>query len=108
MAITAIEAMAALRDARLGSTVFVAYEPGRAPTARAVREARRAAEAGLNLTHFVGKLTGVRLNKKGELYFTILTEERDDERRGTQDAFRSFNPGLGDLRALTVLAGPAD
>lgn len=107
MAMTAYEAMMALRDARLGSTVFVAYEAGRAPTARAVRESERAVAAGISPTHFVGKLTGVRLNKKGELFFTILTEERDDERLGAREAFRSFNPGLGELRTLSVLDGPA-
>lgn len=108
MTMTAIEAMAALRDARLGSVVFVAYEPGRVPTARAIREAQRAVEAGINPTHFVGKLASVALNKRGEFFFTIVTEERDDERTGKSEAFRSFNPSLGGLRELAVLADPAD
>lgn len=98
------QAIEALMGAKLGeTTVFVAYEAGRPRTARAEREADRARSEGFNLQHFTGVLTSVRLNKDQEFVFTILTEERDCERTGKKQGYRSFNPKLGGLRTLQVL-----
>lgn len=95
-----------IRQAGVGAQVFVSYEAGRVPTSRAQREARRAVEQGISRRHFVGKVIKFDVNRNGEFYFTILTEERDDERRGKENAFRSFNPDLGVVLTLEVLDRP--
>lgn len=101
--LTETETMNRLMAAKMGSTIFVAYEAGNEPTPRAVREAQRAKASGFSRKHFVGKLTAVALNRDGRFYFTIKTEERDDETKGTQVAYRSFNPSVGGLRVLEIL-----
>ncbi len=100
------EAMTALlkQGAKIGSLLFVSYNAGRKPTDRAQREAARAKSAGIARRHFTGRLTSIAKNEHGEFYFTIYTPERDDETVPSQEAYRSFNPSLGDLHALRVLA----
>jgi hypothetical protein len=99
-----ISTMKALVGVPEGATLFVSYLPGREPTARAVREAERARQEGLARRHFLGTLASQRITKKGEFVFTVLCDNRDDERRGTQDGYRTFNPSLGTLLAVEVIA----
>lgn len=87
-----------------GATLFVSYLAGRKPTARAFREAERARREGLSMRHFVGTLTGVWRTKKGEAVMTVLCDTRDDERRGTEDGYRTFNPNLGQLLSVEVIS----
>lgn len=86
-----------------GAVVFVSYLAGRPPTERAVREAQRAHKMGLNRRHFFGKLESCRTTRKGEFVFTVLCDHRDDERRGTEDGYRTINPSLGTLLSLEVI-----
>jgi hypothetical protein len=94
------ERLAAIPD---GAAVFVSYLVGREPTDRAVREAQRARREGLAPRHFFGTLQTRRRTKRGELVFTVLCDNRDDERRGTQDGYRTFNSSLGTLLALEMV-----
>jgi len=86
-----------------GAQVFVSYLAGRPPTDRAIREARRAERMGLAKRHYTGTLVSRRLNQKGEIIFTVLSTTRDDERRGTEDGYRTFNPALGTLLSFEQL-----
>lgn len=86
-----------------GALVFVSYNAGRAPTARAIREASPALEAGMNRRHFVGKFAGLSLNQRGEVYFTVLCDNRINENTGSAPHYRSFNPSLGKLINLEVI-----
>jgi hypothetical protein len=100
------EAMTTLlaSGAKIGSLLFVSYSAGRVPTDRAYREGARAQRQGIARRHFTGELTSVWKNKKGEFCFTVKTPERDDERTGQQEAWRTFNPSIGELHSLEVLA----
>ncbi len=86
-----------------GAEVEVVYEAGGERTPRAEREASRARLAGADLQRLRGRYVGSWRNQRGELYFTILTPDRDDERTGEQEAYRSINPSVGNLRALQAL-----
>ncbi len=99
------EMLAVLADAPEGAPVFVAYQAGRPPTDRAVREAQRSASEGIPHGFFFGKLHRVwRTKGRGEAVLTVLCANRDDERTGAKEAYRTFNPSLGQLRALTVFS----
>lgn len=87
-----------------GSQVFVSYVPGREPTARAVREAGRSSRQGISRRHFVGTLHRVWRTKRGQPVITVLCDNRDDERTGSQQGYRTFNPELGSLLVLEVLS----
>ena len=86
-----------------GSTLFVSYLAGRPPTARAIREAERSRREGIARRHSVGKLERVWVTKKGEAVLTVLCENRDDERRGTRDGYRTYNPSLGQLLSVELV-----
>lgn len=100
---TEAEMLAALAGVPEGADLFVSYVAGRAPTDRAIREAQRATRAGQARRHFTGKLHRVWRTQKGEAVLTVLTPDRDDERTGAQEAYRTFNPSLGTLLGVTVL-----
>jgi hypothetical protein len=95
--------VAALAGVPEGADLFVSYVAGRAPTERACREARRSEREGLARRHFLGKLHRVWRTQSGETVLTVLCENRDDERTGRQEAYRTFNPSLGTLLGVTVL-----
>lgn len=101
--LTETEALEKLSSAQPGATLFVSYLAGRPPTDRAVREARRAEREGFARRHFTGVLTDAWVTRKGEFVFRVLCGERDDERRGTEDGYRTFNPSLGTLLSLEVI-----
>lgn len=86
-----------------GSIVFVSYLVGRQPTARAIREAERSRRENIARRHFVGTLTSVWTTKRGDTVFTVLCDNRDDEARGTEEGYRTFNPNLGQLLSLEVI-----
>lgn len=92
-----------IRKAGIGAHVFLSYVAGAEPTERAMREAERAKREGICRRHFVGQITRIARNKRGEFYFTLFTGERDDERRDTENAFRSFNPEFGRVLTLEVI-----
>lgn len=97
------ELVAALAGVPEGADLHVQYVAGREPTPRAVREARRSEAAGIPRRSFFGKLHRVwRTKGKGEVVLTVLCENRDDERTGAQEAYRTFNPSLGTLVSVTV------
>lgn len=98
------EMLQKLAGAQQGDTVFVSYLAGRAPNARAIREAERAKREGLAKRHFFGKLESVWTTKKGQSVVTVLCDNRDDERRGTEDGYRTFNPALGTLLSIEVIS----
>lgn len=98
-----VNAMKALVGVPEGALLFVSYVAGREPTDRAVREAERSRREGIARRHFVGKLASQRVTKKGEYVFTVLCDNRDDERRGTRDGYRTFNPSLGNLLTVEVV-----
>jgi hypothetical protein len=92
-----------------GATVFISYHVGRPPTERAIREAAPAKEAGLNLRHFVGVLSSVWMTKKSQVVMTVLCENRCNEDKGMQPPhYRTFNPSLGRLLALSVVHSPVE
>lgn len=86
-----------------GATVFVSYLAGREPTPRAVRESERARREGYAPRHFFGKLHRVWTSKKGDPILTVLCDNRDDERTGSREGYRSFNPNLGTMLMVEVL-----
>lgn len=86
-----------------GSKIFVSYIAGRPPTVRAVREASRSVREGIPKRYYFGTFDRVRMTKRGEFIMTMLCENRDDERNSQSQAFRSFNPNLGELITLEVL-----
>lgn len=87
----------------VGQAVFVEYRAGRPPTERACREARRATRAGLPRRWFFGIVARKWTGKNGDPLVTVLCDNRDDERRGTQQGYRTFNPRLGCLLRLEVI-----
>lgn len=98
--------VAALAGVPEGASLLVSYVAGREPTDRAVREAARSEAAGIPRRAFFGKLHRVwRTKGRGEVVLTVLCENRDDERTGRQEAYRTFNPSLGTLLGVTVLEG---
>lgn len=100
------EMVDALAGVPEGASLHVEYVAGREPTERAVREARRSEAAGIPRRSFFGKLHRVwRTKGKGEAVLTVLCANRDDERTGAQEAYRTFNPSLGTLLSVTVLEG---
>jgi hypothetical protein len=96
------EMMAVLAGLPEGTELFVSYVAGREPTDRAVREAQRSTDAGIARRHFTGKLHRVWTTKRGDTVLTVLCDNRDDERSGKQEAYRTFNPRLGTLLGVTV------
>ena len=102
--LTEQDMLEALDRVPTGATVFVSYNAGRPPTARAVREAQPAADMGLNLRHFVGKLSSVWMTKKSQVVMTVLCDNRCNEDNGMQPPhYRTFNPSLGHLHVLEVI-----
>lgn len=96
-----------LKDLPLESTIFVSYIPGRKPHAKAYQEGERAVvDEGISPRHFTGTFQGLSKSKRGEMVFTIWTEERDSVGRDgskTKGAYRAFNPSLGRLLTLEVV-----
>lgn len=92
-----------LDGVEVGQAVFVEYKAGRAPTERAQREARRAIEAGMPRRWFFGVVVRKWTGRNGDPLITVLCSNRDDERRGTQQGYRTFNPRLGELLQLRAL-----
>jgi len=80
--------------------LFVAYNAGRPPSPRAIEEAAVAKEAGLNLTHYVGRFESLRVTKRGDLLLTLFVFDRGVQGEGK---FRAFNPNLGRLRNVSVI-----
>lgn len=87
----------------VGQAVFVEYRAGRPPTERAQREARRATEAGMPRRWFFGVVARKWTGKNGDPLITVLCSNRDDERRGTQEGYRTFNGNLGELLQIRPL-----
>jgi len=107
MPISAQDMVARLSGVPRGTQVFVSYQAGRAPTARAVREARKADDWGIPKRWFQGRLEGVWVSKKGEPVFCIYSETRYNDADPTaQGHYRTFNPALGTLMSLEVCEGP--
>ena len=88
------------RDASklVGRTVFVSYEAGRRPSPQAILEARGSRETGICMHHYVGTFTSFRHARNGDPIITVFAFDR-----GTDGAFRTFNPNLGRLRVFAVL-----
>lgn len=95
--------MGMLDGIEVGQAVFVEYKAGRAPTERACREARRAEAMGMPRRWFLGVVVRKWTGKNGDPLITVLCSNRDDERRGTQEGYRTFNPNLGELREIRAL-----
>jgi len=98
-----IQAQERLTGVPDGATLFVSYLAGREPTERAVREAGRAETEGMARRHLFGTLVSRRTTRRGDFVFTVLCDNRDDERRGTLDGYRTINPNLGSLLTLEVI-----
>ena len=92
-----------LQGVKPGAVVFVSYLAGRPCTERAQREAERAAREGLARRHFFGTLTDAWTTKKGQFVFRVLCDNRDDERRQTNNGYRTFNANLGRLLTFEVV-----
>ena len=102
--LTARDMIQTLDGVPTGTSVFVSYLPGKPPTERAIREATRSTKQGISNRHFFGTLASSPWRTSdGDIVFTVLCDNRDDERRGTQDGYRTFNPNLGQLLTLEVL-----
>ncbi len=102
--INASNMLQALDGVEPGATVFVSYLAGRAPTARAVREARKAEDEGYPKRWFLGTLTTKGVNRRGEAYITVFTETRyNDDEPAAQGHYRSFNPSLGTMLSIEVV-----
>jgi hypothetical protein len=103
--ISGTEMVKRLKDVAEDSIVFVSYLAGRRPSTQALRECSRAGEEGISPRHFTGHFKKVWVTKRGEPVLSVWVEERDS--KGRQGAFRTFNPSLGKLLSLEVLAPPA-
>lgn len=91
----------ALKDVAPGTTLFVSYVAGREPTERAVREAiPHTTNPARARRHFVGTLSSVWTAKNGDPIMTLKVHNRG---LGSEGAYRSFNPSLGQLLALAPL-----
>ncbi len=101
--LSATDMMRKLSGVSEGSQIFVSYLAGRPPTDRAIREARRSRREGIAHRHFVGKFHRVWVTKKGDPVLTVLCTNRDDERTGSQEAYRTFNPAIGTMLTLEIV-----
>ena len=101
--LSAVDMVQKLAGVPEGAQVFVSYLAGRPPTGRAIREARRARREGMARRHFTGRLHRVWMTKAGEPVMTVLCDNRDDERTGAKEAYRTFNPALGTMLTLEVV-----
>jgi hypothetical protein len=70
-----------LRGARPGDELFVSYLAGRPPSARAIREVRKARDQGYATRWLEGRVERVAVNSRGETYATVFTYTRYDEKR---------------------------
>lgn len=84
-----------------GRTLFVAYTAGRPASQQAVEEAAPAREAGIRLDHYVGLFTSLRVTKKGDVVLTMFCFDRGTDGEGK---YRCFNPSLGTLRQVDIIA----
>ena len=104
MALSEQDMLDALDGTPDGATIFVSYNAGRPPTARAIREAQPAKDMGLNLRHFVGKLSSVWMTKKSQIVMTVLCDNRCNEDNGMRPPhYRTFNPSLGTMHLVKVI-----
>jgi hypothetical protein len=108
MAINTAQMVETLKDVPEGSTVFVSYTAGRKGGPQSALESARARAEGMNLRHFTGRLGKVHKvqNQVTGFYFTVWVEERDSLTPGgtKKGNWRAFNPALGTLHHLEVLA----
>jgi len=96
--ITALQMVQKMKDVPLNSVVFVGYLAGRPAGPQGIKEASKAREQGINLTHYTGQFRGIRVTRKREVIMTVWVQER-----GEAGAYRAFNPALGTLRTLEVI-----
>lgn len=111
MVISSQEMMELLKDCGRGTLLFISYKAAREPSERALLESERAVQEGMARRHFVGTLESLWLSRKGEPILTILAYNRDRvvEGRLVEGAYRSFNPAIGELHALSIIeARPKD
>ncbi len=89
----------------VGSLVFVSYEAGRTPTAKADREAARYEDHARR--HYVGTMIGAWVTRKGDLVFRLHVYNRDQEVGFSlvQGGYRTFNHNIGLLRSVDNLSG---
>jgi ribosomal-protein-alanine N-acetyltransferase len=83
-----------------GARVMIKYTKRDPSEPKAIAEAQKALTAGLPLDVFTGVLTTVTRNRRGQLYFRMITLERTD---GKKYLPRAFNTVEGKLHWLQVL-----
>lgn len=104
MGISAQEMLAKLSGCEKGQRVFVSYLAGKAPTARAQREAQKADDEGYSKRWFEGSLESVWTTKAGQPVITVLSTTRYNDQDPSAPAhYRTFNPALGKLLSLEIL-----
>jgi len=104
MTITAQDMLAKLAGVEPGRRVFVSYEAGRPPTARAQREAAKADHEGYSKRWFEGSLESVWTTKAGHPVMRVLSTTRYNEDQPEAGGhYRTFNPALGNMLTLEVL-----
>jgi len=88
----------------VGSYVHFMYHriPGRVASAKAIEEAKRADDLGIEKTRYTGQVERIWKSKAGDLILTLLvTLERADE--NGKPVYRAFNIDKGELVLITKM-----
>ena len=91
-----IEAL--LTNANADTIVHIDYLAGKPANAKGQKEYNEAKDWNKAPTEYTGNFVGLKRNKFGELVLTLFVHNR-----GTTGAYRSFNPNLGEVRAIRVV-----
>jgi len=83
-----------------GARIMIKYTKRDPGQPKALAEAQKALSGGLPLDVYTGVLTSVARNRRGQLYFRMITLERTD---GKKYLPRAFNTVEGKLHWLQVL-----
>ncbi len=96
---TAEDVLALLADATPNTIVHLDYVAGgNKITKRAKREFAEAKDWGKAPTQYVGNFVALKRNKYKELVLELFVHNR-----GTAGSMRSFNPNVGEIRAIHVV-----
>lgn len=91
-----IEAL--LANATPDTIVHIDYRAGKPVNDRGRKEYAEAKDWHKAPTEYTGNFVGMKKNKFGELVLTLFCHNR-----GKTGAYRTFNPNLGEVRAIRVV-----
>jgi hypothetical protein len=94
-----IDLTALLANATEDTILHVEYIAGRPASDQAIEEYHQASDWNKKSTSYIGHFKGLRRTKKGEMLLTLFVHNR-----GEAGAYRAFNPSLGTLLSVKVVA----